>query len=132
MPNSWVYFGVIHFIFVASILALPFIGHYKISLITAVLILALYFSGYLNMHPLFKILAPILHLPKGYTVDLVPLVPWFAVVLFGVAFVDLNFYKYLDIKGGFIVDKLSFLGKHALVIYLIHQPILFALFYIFT
>ena len=131
-PNNWIYFGIIHFIFLASIVSLPFIKHPTLSFIIATILLLLYYLNYINMHPLFEFLQPILHLPKGYTVDLAPFIPWFSIVLFGISFGGFKLYKYLNIKNNFIVQKLAFLGKHSLAIYLIHQPILFGLFYLFT
>ena len=129
-PNTWVYFGVIHFILVASILALPFLKHPFIALLTSLILTLLYFSGYINMHPLFNTLMPILHLPKHHTEDLVPLVPWFSTVLLGVAFAAFGWHKIFDIKSNYLIEKLAYIGKHALLIYLIHQPILFAILYL--
>ena len=130
-PRTWIYFGVIHFILVASILALPFLNRPYLALLLATLITVLYFSGYLNMHPIFKLIAPILNLPKHHTEDLVPLIPWFSTVLYGVAFARLGFYNILNLKSNYAINKLAFIGKHALVIYLVHQPLLFALFYLY-
>ena len=129
-PSSWIYFGVIHFIFIASILALPFLNYPLIALFSSLIIIYLYFNGIISMHFLFNLVANSLHLPKYYTQDLVPFIPWFATVLLGVSFAKFGFYKVLDIKENFIVRKLAFLGKYALIIYLIHQPILFGLFYL--
>jgi uncharacterized membrane protein len=128
-PKSWVYFGVIHFIFVASLAALAFIKHPFLALVGSIAIAILYFGGFISMHPLFNYLADILHLPKYHTEDLVPFIPWFATVLAGVAFGGFKLFRFLDIKENFITSKVALLGKHALLIYLVHQPILFALLY---
>jgi uncharacterized membrane protein len=129
-PHTWVYFGVIHYIFVASIAALPFLKRPLLALGLSIGIATLYFSGIINMHPLFNLLASSLHLPKYHTQDLVPFIPWFATTLAGVSFAGFGLHRFLDIKSNKFFDKLSFIGKHALLIYLIHQPILFALLYI--
>jgi len=131
-PRTWIYFGVIHFIFVASLLALVFLNRPKTALLSAFVIMFFYFNGTINMHSVFNYLQPILHLPKHHTEDLVPLIPWLSSVLFGVAFGGFGLHKYLKIKPNLITNKLALIGKHSLLIYLIHQPILFGLFYIFT
>jgi len=134
-PHTWVYFGVIHFIFVASIVGLLFVKFPKISLALAVAILIAYFFFNFNMHPIFRQVAPILHLPMRHTEDLVPFIPWFSATLFGIAIVGLNWhikiFKNKIFEADTIVHKfLAKIGKKALLIYLLHQAILFGAFYL--
>ncbi len=135
-PHSWVYFGVLHFILIASIVGIFFINRPYISLFLGIIILVLYFFGLLSMHPLFRFLAPILHLPY-FTQDLVPFIPWFSVVLFGIAFASLDFHTKIFSNKIFSFQKylsnlIRFLGQNSLAVYLLHQPILFGIFYLFT
>jgi len=128
-PNAWVYFGILHSILVLSILALLFVNRGYLSIFLALIILIGYNFFNLNMHPFFNILQKPLHLPR-YTVDLAPIIPWFSVVLIGIALVNLNIHtKLLKLKLLNLDNKfyklLKFLGKRSLLIYLIHQPILF-------
>ena len=132
-PYSWVYFGIIHFIALASLLGLFFIDKKALALFVALAILLLYFLGFLSMSPIFKAVAPLLHLPVHFTQDLVPLIPWFSVVLLGIALSDLllSFCQKKLIQTFTQQLKIvNFLGKHALSIYLVHQIVLFALFFI--
>lgn len=135
-PYAWVYFGVLHAILLFSFLALPFINRGFLALGVAFLILFAYNYAHVTMHPLFAALQKPLHLPL-HTVDLVPLLPWFGVVLLGVA--TAAFGLHLKVfntdffnKKTFLHNQLSFLGEHALIIYLTHQAILFPLVWFLT
>ena len=66
-----------------------------------------------------------------------PLFPWFGVVLAGIAAARLwplyEAYRLpLQHVGDRIPWQLLWLGRHSLVIYLLHQPILFGLVYLAT
>jgi len=135
-PHSWVYFGILHFIFIASLLALLFLSYPKVTIATSILIFIGSFSGFLNMHEAFSLLQPILHLPR-YTEDLVPLFPWFAIVLLGIFIVQHEWQKKIFSINILNADNsfnrlLKLMGKHSLLIYLAHQPILFAGFMLFS
>ncbi len=129
-PNSFIYFGILHFIAVASILALPFVKFPKIALVTGVLIIALTLLDLINMHWLYNMLAKPLFLPVR-TEDLVPLTPWFGVVLIGIY---LGYAKafIINIPKNRVTQNISFLGKHALLAYMLHQPILFGSLYLIS
>jgi uncharacterized membrane protein len=82
-------------------------------------------------------LAPLGITPNHYpAVDFFPLIPWFGVVLLGVWFGN---WFYVDNRrrialpnwGGLgPVRFLEFLGRHSLVIYLVHQPLLLLILYL--
>ena len=134
-PYSWVYFGVIHFIFISSIIGLLFLRLPIISLFLSIAILIAYLFFNFNMHPIFNKIAPILHLPMRHTEDLVPFIPWFSATLLGIAIVGLNWhtkiFKNKLFEADTIIHKfLAYIGQRALLIYLLHQAILFAIFYI--
>ncbi|MEM7127295.1 MAG: heparan-alpha-glucosaminide N-acetyltransferase [Chloroflexota bacterium] len=72
--------------------------------------------------------------PDGYAaVDFFPIFPWFGVVLLGIAignFVyseDGRTFSLPDLSEFFPPNMLQWLGKRSLFIYLIHQPIIFAI-----
>ncbi len=132
-PNSWIYFGILHFILLSSILALPFLNYPKIALLFAILIFIGSATGNLTVHPIFNLLQPILHLPPIHSEDLVPIFPWFGVVLLGIviAYYDLHlkiFNQKIFNNNSKLNRVLKFMGQHSLIIYLIHQPILFFIF----
>ncbi len=133
-PRTWIYFGVIHFILVASIVGLLFVKYPKVSLGLSMAILIGYFFLNVNMHPIFDKVAPLLHLPVRYTEDLVPFIPWFAATLFGIAIVGFGWHLKLFENSFFEAETavhrvLAIIGKKALPIYLLHQPILFGTVY---
>ncbi|TET88997.1 MAG: DUF1624 domain-containing protein [Sulfurovum sp.] len=135
-PHTWVYFGILHFILVASWVGLLFLPYPRLALATAIIIFIGSLLGWLHMHGLFALLQTSLHLPPEYTQDGVQFFPWFGAVLMGVVFVSYNLHTKL-LKNTFFSPHtspnkvLAFFGRHALIIYLIHQPILFGLFSLF-
>ena len=62
-PNSWIYFGIIHFIFLASVIGVWFVKFPNFSLLLAIIIFIGYKFNYLNSNNLFEITQPILNLP---------------------------------------------------------------------
>jgi uncharacterized membrane protein len=134
-PNTWIFFGILHFFLFASIFGLFFLNFPKISLVTGVIIILGYNFHFLSTHWLFTILQAPLHLPLRHTEDLANIVPWFGVFLLGITFANYNLHKlFFDLnffnKKSKINSFFSLLGKHTLVIYLIHQPILFGVFFL--
>ena len=125
-PNMWIYFGVIHFILVGSLLGLLFIRIPTLSLVLGIIVIALFNLELINMHWLYNDFRIPLHLPK-YTEDLVQFVPWFALILIGI-FIGKKRWFIFNLKESPIVNPIIFLGRHALIIYLVHQPILFGIF----
>jgi uncharacterized membrane protein len=123
--NTWIYFGVLHFIAISSILALIFLRLTWLNLFLGVTIIALFFLDIINMHWLYNILQSPLHLPK-YTEDLVPLFPWFGIILIGLFIGKKELYLF-PLKESYITQKIAYLGKHSLLIYMAHQPLLFGL-----
>ena len=132
-PNSWIYFGILHFILLSSLLALPFLNYPKVALLSAILIFIGSATECLTIHPLFNFLQPILHLPPIHTQDVIALFPWFGVVLIGTVITYYNLHQKIFTQKIFSTNTqlnklLKFMGQHSLVIYLIHQPILFFTF----
>ncbi len=131
-PRSWVYFGILHFVFVSSLVGLLFLPYPRFSILVAISIFVTYALGWLNFHSLYILLKEPLSLPR-YTQDFVPFFPWFAVVLIGIIIVSYGLHNRLP-KDSFLSANtarnrvLGFMGRHSLIIYLIHIPILFGIF----
>ena len=131
-PNSWVYFGILHFVLLASLIALPLLKFPKIALLLAILILLGSATQLLHMHDIYTFLKIPLSLPP-YSEDLVPLFPWLAVVFIGIFLVQYDYHQKIFGHNIFnhtsnIHKILKKMGQHSLIIYLIHQPILFGAF----
>lgn len=125
-PYSWVYFGVLHMILVAAILGPFFVKLPRLSAFLGVGLILLYVLGY-RMTPLFELLQPLLHLPRRHTEDLAPFIPWFGAVLLGITMMHYRLMERLSPQETPTVKKITFLGRHSLAIYLLHQPLLFGI-----
>jgi uncharacterized membrane protein len=135
-PNSWVFFGVLHHIALASLLGLAFLGLDWANLPIG---LALILLGAFVKLPAFD--APALQwiglmTHKPITEDYVPLLPWFGVVLLGIfagrRFIDQDFLVPLRtwVSAGYFTRLLAFAGRHSLILYMLHQPIFIGLLHI--
>lgn len=131
-PSSWVYFGILHFIVIATLLGLFFLPYPKLSLIVALFIFIAHFFGHIHLHWLWDFVNTYILVIPQHAVDTVRLIPWFAVVLVGMSMAYYGYHKKL-LKTKFFKASLkhnatlAFLGRHALLVYLLHQPILFGL-----
>ena len=135
-PNTWIYFGILHFILFASIVVLPLRNYPYTALTVAITTFIAFQIGVLNMHWLFNMVATPLHLPPKISVDVLRFFPWISFVLIGMAMVTLNWHKrFFDNsffnKKSHINSFLGLMGKNALLIYLTHQPLLFGGFLLF-
>jgi uncharacterized membrane protein len=125
-PGSWVYFGIIHFITLALPISVLFVRAPYIALVIGTGCIVGYWVGILNFYPFWE--WSVLHLGiPTQTVDLVSFFPWIGVVLIGVFVMYKELFN-INIKSSTISNKLAFLGQHSLIIYLVHQPILYGLF----
>ena len=132
-PSSWIYFGILHFFLFASIVGLLFLRVPKISFFVGIFIIVGYNYHIINMHWLYLYLQPILHLPIRYTEDLASIVPWFGVFLLGLSFANTRLLNKFFNNNFFnstnrINKSFALIGRHTLVVYLVHQPIFFGLF----
>lgn len=139
-PGADVFFGILHCIFVASLVGLAFVrAPWPLTLVATLLcflapdVLA---SETFNARSLFWLG---LGTHETLTQDWRPLFPWAGALLLGVAFAraPLSLWEREAPKAageGLRADPLPkgegvlFLGRHSLSIYLLHQPLLFALF----
>ncbi|MCK9313126.1 MAG: DUF1624 domain-containing protein [Methanocorpusculum sp.] len=139
-PAEVVIFGILHLIGCATILAIPFVVmkiHAYIPLVFGIICIAL--------SPIVSMLrGPAFLIPFGITytgfatLDYEPLIPWFGVLLLGVA-LGLVIYRG-GIRHGFLAKletmprtlaPLCFIGRHTLIIYLIHVPVIIGVLLLF-
>ncbi len=132
---AFVIFGILHLLGIATIFAYPFlkINRY-LSLLTGLLVIAIgiYIEPLLTTSPYFIGLG--LRQINRPMVDFYPIFPWFGISLIGI-FVGYSLYPHgkrliglPDLGDMFLFRALRFLGRHSLLIYLIHQPILIGIF----
>lgn len=126
-PHAWVWFGVLHFIAVASLLAVPLIFYPRAALLLGIVILLLFNStAWFNLEALHRVLAGPLQLPTA-TVDLTRLIPWLGVVYIGIYLGHRRLFGWHRLALGPFSRPLVWLGKHSLGFYLLHQLPLFGL-----
>ena len=134
-PKSYIYFGILHFIFVASLIGRLFLNFPKAALASGLFVIALglnYSSRIFDL-PFMNWIGLMTY--KPYTEDYVPLFPWLGVVLIGIFLGNLLVAKSQPkwLFADFPAFRFpSILGRHSLAIYLLHQPILIGIFYLFT
>ena len=135
--EKFIFFGVLHFIGISIILAIPFLRFRYLNLLLGIVFISV--GMYLkNIFFDFSWLVWMgLRHEKIVAFDYFPIFPWIGIVLIGI-FIGNTLYsdykrkfKLLDLSNNYIVKLFSFAGKHSLFIYLIHQPILILFLYIF-
>jgi uncharacterized membrane protein len=134
--RGFIVFGVLHLIGVSLLLAYPFLRLHGMNFILGLLFILIgLFLQSLSVD--FSWLLWLGLAPWDFrSVDYFPLLPWFGVILMGVAFGDLFYRGYSrripvpDLAGSSLVSGLAFLGRNSLAIYLAHQPVLIGLLYL--
>jgi len=135
LREGFVLFGILHLIGISIILAYPFLKLCYWNLLLGIVFISL--GIYLkNLTFDFHWLVWLGLMPdRFYTVDYFPIFPWFGVILIGVFFGNMLYPDYkrrfnlFDMANLTFIRLFCFLGRHSLLIYLIHQPILIILLY---
>jgi uncharacterized membrane protein len=133
-PQSFIWFGVLHAIAVSLVVSRPLVARPLAAAIVGVLVIAaglaiadaafdnryLGWLGFMTRKPV--------------TEDYVPLFPWTGVLLLGIAaghaLARANFAPLAPL--GRLPAALQWLGRHSLVVYLVHQPLLMGLLWFAT
>ncbi len=136
---EFIIFGILHFVGLAIILAYPLLKYnkkYKYLNLTAGLLFitaGIYLAQYTFN---FDWLLWLGFIPQNlFTVDYFPLLPWLGVVSLGIFAGGILYrgyqrrFKFPDLSSYLPVKVFTFLGRHSLIIYFIHQPILIGLLY---
>jgi len=125
-PKTFIWFGVLHAIAVSLVLARPLVARPALALALGVAVLV---AGLAFTHAVFdhRALAWIGFMTaKPATVDYVPLFPWTGVLLLGVALGHILCRNNWSAAAGAQrwPGWVAFLGRHSLVVYMLHQPLL--------
>lgn len=123
VPKDFIVFGILHFIGLAIAISPFYLGRSNNTLlILSGLVLA---AGFFlqNVYFSFPWLVWLGLMPSGFqTLDYFPMLPWLGIMLLGVVLGRM--YNVKKSKEPFLAKPLSFLGRHSLLIYLVHQPLL--------
>lgn len=128
--HGFVVFGILHLLGLSTILAFPFLRSRWASLAAGLVVIGvgLYTNSLLSTDPWLLWLG-VSEIGR-FTVDWWPVFPWASLALVG-AFMGFTLwpggerrFKLPDLSQTAPVRGLTMLGRHSLLIYLIHQPIL--------
>ena len=130
VPGGPIWFGILHAMAATALLGLIALRlSWPVTLVLAALIFAAAWG------PRFPEFDPLLLVWTGLAEtrpmmgDYVPLIPWAAPALAGIACAkSLRIDQWRGTEASRLIRTLTFPGRHSLIIYLVHQPILFGLF----
>jgi uncharacterized membrane protein len=135
-PDSYIFFGILHFILVSSLICRLLLNFYWLNLVVGILVILLgvFYSHSWFDQPLMQWVG--LMTFKPITEDYVPIFPWLGVVLIGLFLgqhlihsTHLQLLASRKLTG--LSAALACMGKRSLLIYMLHQPILMGLLWIF-
>ena len=128
--DSWIFFGILHFIAAASLLGLAFLRWHRLTLVIGLLLIGLGLGVELSFfdHPALQWFGLMTY--KPITEDYVPLLPWFGVVLVGIYLGQWGLNQPVPRNAWIGAPLLSFAGRHSLPIYMLHQPLLLGMLYL--
>jgi uncharacterized membrane protein len=138
VPDGFIFFGILHEIALASLLGLAFLRlPAPLTLIAAALVIAAphYLRSSAFDHPALWWLGLSTTAPRSN--DYVPLFPWFGAVLAGLGVVRLAdaagaLARLASVPAPRAARPLTFIGRHSLAFYLIHQPVLIGSVWLFS
>lgn len=129
-------FGVLHLIGVSVILAYPFLAYRWLNIGLWILLNVVgYFLQPLRIETIGLVWLGLKPTDYFY-LDYFPLIPWFGVVLLGIGVGNLLYdnnqrtFSLPDFSNWRSIQFLQWLGRRSLAIYLVHQPLLFALLFV--
>ncbi len=135
LPDKPILFGVLHCIGCCMILSTVLLRFKSTNVILGALMIVIGLAlglFYTTENPNMIELAAGIHEPDiaRHTIDYFPILPWFGICLLGIALGNILYkdnkrrYPLPDLSKYKPTKLFSWLGKHSLAIYLVHQPII--------
>jgi uncharacterized membrane protein len=128
LEEGFIVFGILHLIGVSIIISPLFFRFKKGNIVLGFLCIVIGYFFTTSTGPIW--LLPLgIHPATFWSVDYEPIFPWFGIVLTGMG---LGEYLYPEGVRRFtlsqipeiVVRPLAFMGRHSLIIYLVHQPLI--------
>ncbi len=142
-PSEWIYFGILHNIALSSLIGLAFLrlaplltGAVVVLVVVAMIVDYSLMPGALDsafFDARYLSWLGFAEIPPRSN-DYVPLFPWIAALLAGVTVTRIALSRNWLPKLAAVQTQpnlLSKAGRHSLIVYLVHQPVLIALVYLF-
>jgi len=128
LKEGFIVFGILHLIGISIILSPLFFRFKKWNIVPGFLCIVIGFFFTTLSGPMW--LLPLgIHPATFWSVDYEPIFPWFGIVLIGMGLGELLYpggvrrFTLPEIPEMF-VRPLAFMGRHSLIIYLVHQPLI--------
>ncbi|MCV2875211.1 DUF1624 domain-containing protein [Rhodobacteraceae bacterium XHP0102] len=137
--DQFVFWGILHMMAAASLVGIIFAGRASARVLALAGVAAILAGAVLRLpigtHPALWITG--LQESRPVTVDYLPIFPWIGPYLLGMAWAQWALARGRRIvppvrMGGRIGAALSFVGRHSLVYYLAHQPLLLTLIWVYV
>jgi len=134
--NGFIVFGILHFIGIAIILEYVVIKRKYLNLFLGLAFIAAGIYLMTFRFDFYSLLWLGFTPTNFYTVDYFPLLPWLGVVSLGIFLGNTLYENYVrrfklpDLSNYSIIKLSDFLGRHSLLIYIIHQPVIIILLYL--
>lgn len=134
MPENFIFFGILHHIALASVLALPFL-RLPVAALAACAAIVFALPSFVAADWLDAPWLTWLGFSRAplYTADFVPVFPWFGCVLTGMALAKLALPRLSETRlarwrPSWLPTRIvAWGGRHSLLVYLVHQPVLIGL-----
>lgn len=134
-PEQLIIFWVLHF-FAISLIILPYFVRLNI-IIQIILIIFLLILKYMILKDESFLFSFVIWITENgfFSADYYPLIPYFFIIVLGyylwIIINKFKLQKYLSLKNDYkVVRLLQKIWKNSLLIYIIHQPVIFIIFYI--
>lgn len=124
-PDAWIFFGILHFFVVALLISLPLVRFPRAALLLGCAVIVAERLGLPGTDPwVHSLLQPLFGLPD-VSIDRMYLLPWLGVVWIGIwlATQPVLALRWQPKR----LHWLRWMGQHPLMLYLVHQPVLFGL-----
>ena len=136
LGRGFIIFGVLHCIGISIVLSYPLLQFRFLNLFLGTIFIFLGILLKTTSFDFYWLLWLGFRPHEFYTLDYFPLLPWFGVILIGLFLGNSLYPSYKrsfnlkDASSIRFVKSICLLGRHTLIIYLIHQPIVVGIIYL--